>query len=331
VIVAALLLAAPPAMGAPQVLSVELIPPPVVGRKTNLTVRATDPQAAISGLVVLFGKDESVYGLSACRMPGAGGEPLPAAFAPGSTVRLTVPHTFTTTGPQPVLTTVASGGCSLLADRVVQQTVVTPTRPGARSAPIVPGPQLPLPLPQPPPGLSASPAAAHGPNLSRHLRRCRGAHRRVGRSPAALRRARRSLRCLHNAIRGAHHLPPLRENKRLRRAARDHSRAMIRLGFFAHVQPGGLDLVDRITRAGYARNRALTTAGGYVVGENISFGNGRHSTPLATIRAWMASSGHRANILERRFRDVGLGLARGTPGRPRDSGMTYTVDFGVRR
>ena len=48
------------------------------------------------------------------------------------------------------------------------------------------------------------------------------------------------------------------------------------------------------------------------------------------MRAWMASAPHRANILTRGFREVGLGGVPGTPGRAR-AGGTYTTVFGVRR
>ena len=43
---------------------------------------------------------------------------------------------------------------------------------------------------------------------------------------------------------------------------------------------------------------------------------------------WMRSPGHRANILSPTFRAIGIGIANGTPSR--DSGATYTTDFGRR-
>jgi uncharacterized protein YkwD len=46
----------------------------------------------------------------------------------------------------------------------------------------------------------------------------------------------------------------------------------------------------------------------------------------------MRSPGHKANILRRQFREIGIGIALGAPedvdGQP---GATYTADFGVRR
>jgi uncharacterized protein YkwD len=44
----------------------------------------------------------------------------------------------------------------------------------------------------------------------------------------------------------------------------------------------------------------------------------------------MHSSGHRANILSRDFRDLGVGFAAGTPSSKRASAGIFTVDFGLR-
>ena len=46
----------------------------------------------------------------------------------------------------------------------------------------------------------------------------------------------------------------------------------------------------------------------------------------------MDSPGHRANILRRQFREIGIGIALGAPvGAGGLHGATYTADFGVRR
>jgi uncharacterized protein YkwD len=42
----------------------------------------------------------------------------------------------------------------------------------------------------------------------------------------------------------------------------------------------------------------------------------------------MHSPPHRANVLSRHFRDIGIGIAPGTPQHGRHSGATYTTDFG---
>jgi uncharacterized protein YkwD len=100
---------------------------------------------------------------------------------------------------------------------------------------------------------------------------------------------------------------------------------MIRGSFFSHVGRSGLGLVQRIRRVGYLRG-----AHRWFVGENIGYGRGPQASPAGMVKSWMGSTGHRANILEPRFRQIGLGVASGTPG-SRHRGATYTTDFGTRR
>jgi uncharacterized protein YkwD len=160
----------------------------------------------------------------------------------------------------------------------------------------------------------AVPAAAHA--------GCRGADTQI--SGGSVKQARSAVLCLHNRIRRAHHLPRLHGDARLRRAATRHSHSMIRQRFFDHVAPGGSTLTTRVRTAGYLR-RVL----GYSLGENIGWGERGLSTPRAMVRAWMNSPGHRRNMLNGSFRDIGIGIAQGTPaGTP---GGTYTTDFGKRR
>ena len=101
---------------------------------------------------------------------------------------------------------------------------------------------------------------------------------------------------------------------------------MVRSSFFSHIEPAGLGLVQRVRRAGY-----LSGAHRWLLGENIGFGKGPQASPLGMVRAWMGSTGHRANVLAPQFREVGLGIVPGTPGRAGGRGATYTGDFGVRR
>jgi uncharacterized protein YkwD len=138
-------------------------------------------------------------------------------------------------------------------------------------------------------------------------------------------RIRSAILCLHNEIRAAHHLPLLHENRRLRRAALGHSRDMIRARYFEHTSPSGATMVDRILRARYVREDQ-----GWALGENLEWGTGSLSTPRGAMDAWMKSPGHRANILQRRFREMGVGVVAAVPVSSA-AGATYTVDFGVRR
>jgi uncharacterized protein YkwD len=127
--------------------------------------------------------------------------------------------------------------------------------------------------------------------------------------------------CLINAQRKSRGLRRLRSNAALQRAAQRHSEDMVRRGYFAHVSRNGDDLVDRIRRAGW-RPR-----GSWSAGENIAWGGLWLGDPRSIVSSWMHSPGHRANILNRRFREIGVGVAPGVPGHGFRGG-TYTTDFG---
>jgi uncharacterized protein YkwD len=133
----------------------------------------------------------------------------------------------------------------------------------------------------------------------------------------------RATLCILNAQRARHDLGPLRLSRRLSTAARGHSRSMVRERFFSHTSPDGATFVDRIRATGY-----LEGAQSWSVGENIAYGSGSRSTPRSIGRAWMNSPGHRANILSESFRQIGIGIAPGTP--VGTGGATYTTDFGRR-
>jgi uncharacterized protein YkwD len=140
-----------------------------------------------------------------------------------------------------------------------------------------------------------------------------------------VRQVRAAVLCLHNELREAQGLPRLRDNVKLRRAARSHAEDMVASRFFAHTTPGGVSMTDRIRRAGYMRS-----AGYWSIGENLAWGTGSFGTPRGAVQAWMNSTGHRANLLNPRFRHAGVGVAIGTPSSG-GGGATFTVDFGVRR
>jgi uncharacterized protein YkwD len=132
--------------------------------------------------------------------------------------------------------------------------------------------------------------------------------------------------CLHNRERSARGLPALREHAKLREAAEGHSESMVADRFFSHDSPGGADMTDRILGTGYARDQ------GWSLGENIAWGTGDLATAAEIHRAWMRSAGHKANILRRQFREIGIGIALGAPVDTGGlDGATYTADFGVRR
>jgi uncharacterized protein YkwD len=136
---------------------------------------------------------------------------------------------------------------------------------------------------------------------------------------------REAILCLHNEIRAERGLPLLKENARLREAALGHSDDMVSRGFFEHTTPNGVTMLQRIRAARYTSPRF-----GWAVGENLAWGTGSLATPRAIMKAWMASPGHRANVVKRAYREIGIGVVAGVP-TDRDHGATYTADFGVIR
>jgi uncharacterized protein YkwD len=131
---------------------------------------------------------------------------------------------------------------------------------------------------------------------------------------------RRETLCLINRERARHHMRPLRLNKRLTRASLRHSRNMVRKRYFEHG-----NFVARIVNARYVKRRQR-----WALAENIAWGTGSLATPAQIVAAWMRSPGHRANILNRRFRDIGIGIGVGAPAAVHAAARaaTYTTDFG---
>ncbi len=133
--------------------------------------------------------------------------------------------------------------------------------------------------------------------------------------------------CLLNRQRVRRGMKRLTESPGLRKAAQNYSQAMVAQSFFDHVSPGGSTLLSRV-RTGTAY---LHDVGSWALGENIAWGTGELATPAQTMKGWMESPGHRRNILNRRFRHVGIGIALGAPvDEQGQAAATYTTDFGYR-
>ena len=331
----ALMMSVPPALGAPRVVSAGFDRATVVGRDLNLSVRAVDPAKPLNGMNVAFGKPAEIFGLSACRPAGSDGRAPGGPFARGARVSLFAPHRFTRTGAQQVVARVDSGGCDAQGESLYQPLSATPTRPGQPPvAPVLGLPvNLPELLPKGPglpggielPGLPIPIAAADTDVLALASARCPGARSRIRRDARSIRAARKALRCSLNAIRRRGRLHGLRANARLRRAATAHSSSMVKRRYFSHVAPGGVILTSRLRRVRYLPARS------WLVGENLATGKGRHGTALSILGAWLRSPPHRANLLERKFREIGIGLVPGQPGASQRRGLTYTANFGFRR
>ena len=141
--------------------------------------------------------------------------------------------------------------------------------------------------------------------------------------------ARSATLCLLNQQRASFGLGRLRAHRQLTVAAQSYAGDMVRGGFFSHVSPSGSTLEQRIRQG----TRYLAGALRYQIGENIAWGQGALAKPSAIVAAWMASPGHRANILRGAFREIGIGIAPGAPmaGLAGDPAVTYTNEFGTRR
>jgi uncharacterized protein YkwD len=117
-------------------------------------------------------------------------------------------------------------------------------------------------------------------------------------SAAGLTRSEASILREMNRVRAAHGLQSLRAESRLERAARAHSRDMVRTGSFAHGAFG-------------TRMHQFQVQGSFA-GENLAWGVGERGSGRGIVAAWLASPGHRANLLRPSFRRVGVGAFVGS-------------------
>lgn len=131
--------------------------------------------------------------------------------------------------------------------------------------------------------------------------------------------------CLLNAERAQHGLKKLRKNGELRLAAKRHAKDMANRNYFAHDSLDGSSFVDRILRTNY-----VGAGQGWTMGENLGWGGGSLATPAAMVKGWMESPGHRANILNGRFREIGIGVVNGAPVSGQRDAATYATSFGAR-
>ncbi|PKV83683.1 sigma-70 family RNA polymerase sigma factor [Streptomyces sp. TLI_146] len=116
---------------------------------------------------------------------------------------------------------------------------------------------------------------------------------------------------LVNTERAKNGCGPVSDNSRLATAAQRHSDNMAAQGFFDHTDPSGAGPGERIHAAGYQWS---------TYGENIARGQ---QTPADVMNSWMNSPGHRANILNCAFKELGVGIHNGA------GGPWWTQDFGT--
>ena len=110
-----------------------------------------------------------------------------------------------------------------------------------------------------------------------------------------------TMRCLVNATRHTNGLATLATHPKLARAAQLKGQRIQACGTFSHT-PCGAPFTAAFRAAGWHGTMA----------ENIAFGQAAQGTPRAILSAWLASPGHRANLLNRAYHVHGLAVRTAT-------------------
>lgn len=134
--------------------------------------------------------------------------------------------------------------------------------------------------------------------------------------------------CLLNERRGERGLGTLKPVGSLQAVASAYAKRMVSERFFEHTAPDGSNFLTRIKRTSYLKGSIRR----WSVGENIAWATGELATPEAIVLAWMRSPGHKRNILNGRFTELGLGVAIGAPqSGAGGAAATYVNEFGERQ
>ncbi len=131
-----------------------------------------------------------------------------------------------------------------------------------------------------------------------------------------------------NEVRARHGLVALHSSDRLEAAAELHSRNMGRRGVFEHESAGGTPFWKRVEQ--FYGSRGF---GYWAVGENLLWASPEIDAAGA-VQMWMESPGHRANVLNKQWREIGLSavFVPAAPGVYGGRDVTIvTADFGIRR
>lgn len=121
-------------------------------------------------------------------------------------------------------------------------------------------------------------------------------------------------------VRRTYGLGAVRGSGSLNRSALLKANAVRRCGF-SHT-PCGMSFTRTFQSAGYLPARAFA--------ENLAWGQGELGSPAQTLAAWLRSPPHRANLLARRWRDVGIAIQQGRLF-GRDGVSLWVLQFGRRR
>ncbi len=150
---------------------------------------------------------------------------------------------------------------------------------------------------------------------------CRGAYV-VPVDAASLKTASSAVLCLVNKERAARGVGRVRAAGPLASASTAHSADMVANKYVSHMSRNGDDVYARVTRAGYNWRAA---------GEAIIWGAGNNAMPFKLVSMLFRSPVHRPIMLDRNYRELGVGLVLGGPtASARGAASTLTLDFGTR-
>lgn len=103
-----------------------------------------------------------------------------------------------------------------------------------------------------------------------------------------------------NDARSQNGLPPLKSNFKLDNAASEKLNDMLKNGYFAHISPTGVTPWFWIKQSQYPYS---------IAGENLAVG---FFNADDTVRAWMDSPSHKANLLNSEYQEIGIAVGKGT-------------------
>jgi uncharacterized protein YkwD len=290
----------PAALTPPTILSAGFSPRPRVGRLTVLRIRASAENAPVRGYVVNLGEPGGRFGAAACTLL-----PIPAGdvanpFLPGTATTFGLTYTFRRPGNHTITLAVTAGGCADEQTTTQQFTVTVPRKASAARA--------------------AAASAAQGTGwLMASAAQTECSDDLMIPDEASVEVVAAAVVCLTNAERARAGVPALAVDSRLVASATAHTRAMVQGRFFSHEGPSEPDLGARGAAADYRDG----------MGENIGFGTGTLSSAKSMLDAWMDSPPHRANILDPRYRGIGISVIANAPTGPPTPGASYTANFGT--
>jgi uncharacterized protein YkwD len=215
----------------------------------------------------------------------------------GNSAVFDVPYRFAKPGAHTVTVTIFAGGCGHATAHTLTFTIDVQTSKAARR-------------------MANAADTLVGPDI---VSKCKNANLLPSKRKAKV--ILKALLCVMNEQRKLAKLKPLKISKKLSKAALAHTRSMVAGKFFAHQGPKERSLGPRLKKARY-RGAA---------GENIGAGGGPLGSPLQMVNGWMHSSLHRANLLSRKWKTVGIGFLPAFPIPTSSTPVaTFTTDFGVR-